>query len=95
MKQRVELSFEQGEDFEGDLLTFMCPADQVAFERHYSTGIGSFQREQRVEWVLWFIWRAWKREQKSAADFDTFVGNLTAYAAPDGDADPPAPELPA
>lgn len=89
MQQDVVLRFTEGEDFKGTLRTFMAPADQVAFERHYQTGIGHFQDEERMEWVLWLVWRAYSREVQAAADFEGFVNNLTDFDLPDTEAQNP------
>ncbi len=90
VQQKVVLTFEDGETYDKELRSFLSPADQVAFERTYNVGMGSFEDTQKAEWVLYFIWRAYRREAKDTRSFDEWLDKLANYEVPAGDADPPA-----
>lgn len=83
MQKDVVLRFTENEDFKGTLRTFMAPADQVAFERHYGVGIGKFEQEERVEWVLYLLWKAYAREHSPSMDFEAFLSDLAEFDLPD------------
>lgn len=87
MQQHARLVFENIGTFDDDLVSFLSPADQVAFERQYGTGMGHFESEQRLEWLLFFVWRAWRRETKATVGFEEFLEALTEYDLPTGDAE--------
>lgn len=94
MQRDVVLSFTDREDFKGTLRSFMSPADQVAFERHYGMGIGKFQQEERVEWVLFLIWKAFAREQAHGLEFEVFVADLVEFDLPEEQPGPDPTETP-
>lgn len=94
MQKDVVLRFTESEDFKGTLRSFMVPADQVAFERHYGIGIGKFEEEERVEWVLFLIWKSYAREQAPAMDFEAFLADLAEFDLPEDETPDPTPTPP-
>lgn len=85
MQQEAVLTFFEDSgvpNFKGTLATLLVPADQVAFERAYKTGMGKFEEEQRSEWILWLVWRCWRRETHEEVEFERFVEALESYDLP-------------
>ncbi len=88
MKQKVVLTFEDGETYDKELRSFLSPADQVAFERAYKTSLKAFDEDQKVEWLLYLVWRAYRREAKDECAFDAWLDKLDSYEIAEGDANP-------
>lgn len=85
-------------DFDGDLKSFRSPADIVAFERTYSTGLGHLEDDPHLEWILFLVWRAYRREHESNLEFEAFLDDLAEWDFPspgEGEEAEPDPTRPA
>jgi hypothetical protein len=61
----------------------ILPKTLVAFERHFSMGIGAISSETRMEHIFWLAWDAERTATGTAKPFDDWLDDVVSVNAED------------